>query len=84
MREPTPVAVKWRDAYSGGEGWVSEYDDAVDDVVPVTVGFMLPPAFKPGFVVIADTFFDQPDGTRFYSGITYIPAGMVVDTTVMC
>lgn len=79
-----PVAVIWNDAYSGGEGWFdASVDSPASPVTPVTVGFMLPASFAPGHIVIADTFFDDDEGNRFYSGMTYIPSGMIVSTTIL-
>jgi hypothetical protein len=78
-----PVVVKWKDAYGGGEGWTSEYDGPAEPAEPVTVGFLLPSDHQPGYVVIADTVLEYTDGTVFYSGLTHIPSGMVIDVTVL-
>lgn len=80
---PKPVVVKWKDAYGGGDGWSSEYDDPAAPALPITVGFLLPSDHQPGYVVIADTVLEYGDGEVYYSGITHIPSGMVVDITVI-
>ena len=78
-----PVSVRWKDAYGGGEGWYHEYDAPHDPVEPVTVGFLLPSDHQPGYVVIADTYFEDDEGARYYGGLSYIPSAMVIDITVM-
>lgn len=75
--------VKWRDAYGGDDGWIGEYDEPAEAANPVTVGFMMPPDFKPTYVVIANTILEYGDGEVYYSGLTYIPDKMVIDTVVL-
>ena len=78
-----PVIVKWKDAYGGGDGWSSEYDEPTEPAEPVTVGFLLPGDHQPGYVVIANTILEYEDGQMFYSGLTHIPSGMIIDITVI-
>ena len=74
---PRPVTIRWRDAYAIGATWLHEDEPIPRAVIVSSVGYVIPKARK-GYVVLADSVYDTPDG-RWYGGVQCIPAGMIIE-----
>ncbi len=83
-KAPWPmVAVLWRDAFDGENGWTDVETYKPEETLVVTVGFLWPNCLK-GYLTLVNSFMpDELPDIKTTSGPVHIPVGMVVDTWLL-
>lgn len=77
------VAILWRDAFDGENGWTHVDDYKPEETLVVTVGFLWPNCLD-GYVTLVNSFMpDELPSIKTTSGPVHVPVGMVVETVVL-
>jgi hypothetical protein len=77
------VAVLWRDAFDGENGWTDMEKYEATETTVVTVGFLWPDCL-PEYVTLVNSLMpDEADEPKTTSGPVHIPVGMVLETKVL-
>lgn len=77
------VAILWRDAFDGENGWTDVEDYKPTETLVVTVGFLWPNCLD-GYVTLVNSFMpDELPNIKTTSGPVHIPVGMVVETVLL-
>jgi hypothetical protein len=77
------VAILWRDAFDGGNGWTDVEEYKPQETLVVTVGFLWPNCLD-GYVTLVNSFMpDEIPNIKTTSGPVHIPVEMVVETVLL-
>ena len=73
------VAVHWRDAFDGENGWTDVEKYEPDDTTVVTVGWLWEDCLT-GYLTVVNSYFpDEVTDPKTVGMPTHIPVGMVID-----
>ena len=77
------VAVHWRDAFDGENGWTDLDKYEPKEATVVTVGWLVPDMLK-GYVTLVNSYFpDEVDDPKTVGMPIHIPDGMVIGFTLL-
>lgn len=82
MKQFDLVKIVWRDAFAGPSGWISLEDYDPKEVLPCTVGWLIPDVLD-GYLTTADTYYIDDDGSPELYNIGHIPKEMVISIEVV-
>lgn len=77
------VAVLWRDAFDGDNGWTDMEKYEASETTVVTVGFLWPDCLKNYVTLVNSLMPDEGSEPKTTSGPVHIPVGMVLETKVL-
>lgn len=74
------VAIHWRDAFDGENGWTELDKYEPKEATVVTVGWLVPDMLS-GYVTVVNSYFpDEVDDPKTVGMPVHIPVGMVIKT----
>lgn len=74
------VAIHWRDAFDGENGWTDLDKYEPKEATVVTVGWLVPDMLS-GYVTVVNSYFpDEVDDPKTVGMPVHIPVGMVIKT----
>lgn len=77
------VAVHWRDAFDGENGWTDVVKYEPENTTVVTVGWLWPDCLN-GYITLVNSYFpDEIAELKTVGMPTHIPTGMVIKTFVL-
>jgi len=77
------VAVLWRDAFDGENGWTHVDEYKPEETLVVTVGFLWPNCLDKYLTLVNSYMPDELPDIKTTSGPVHIPVGMVVETVLL-
>ena len=77
------VAIVWRDAFDGVNGWTEVEKYEPEEAVVCSVGWLWPNCLS-GYVTIVNSYMpEEPPDLKTVGMPTHIPLGMVIQTYVL-
>lgn len=77
------VAIHWRDAFDGENGWTDIEKYEPEDTTVVTVGWLWEDCLE-GYVTVVNSYFpDEVSDPKTVGMPTHIPVGMVIDVFML-